>query len=85
MSTKSYGGKAVPDLLTALMSRDRPCELQLAAASALTALHRAGALTPDDPRIMFKTLQCLVSRRGRVLSRTFLVFLMVLNMQSLIS
>lgn len=61
MATKSYGGKAVPDLLAGLMARDRPREMQLAAATALTFLHRAGALSADDPKIIYKTLQCLVS------------------------
>ncbi|XP_064105216.1 armadillo repeat-containing protein 8-like isoform X2 [Macrobrachium nipponense] len=67
VSTKSYGGKAVPDLLVGLMARDRPRELQLAAATSLTFLHRAGALSADDPKIIFKTLQCLVRmcRRDR--------------------
>lgn len=61
IATKSYGGKAVPDLLVGLMARDRPRDMQLAAATSLTFLHRAGALSADDPRIIFKTLQCLVS------------------------
>lgn len=61
IATKSYGGKAVPDLLVGLMARDRPCDMQLAAATALTFLHRAGALSADDPKVIFKTLQCLVS------------------------
>ncbi|KAK3863279.1 hypothetical protein Pcinc_018954 [Petrolisthes cinctipes] len=67
MATKSYGGKAVPDLLAGLMARDRPREMQLAAATALTFLHRAGALSADDPKIIYKTLQCLVRfcRRDR--------------------
>nr|XP_027207181.1 armadillo repeat-containing protein 8-like isoform X2 [Penaeus vannamei] len=67
IATKSYGGKAVPDLLVGLMARDRPCDMQLAAATALTFLHRAGALSADDPKVIFKTLQCLVRmcRRDR--------------------
>ncbi|XP_053646914.1 armadillo repeat-containing protein 8 isoform X1 [Cherax quadricarinatus] len=67
LATKSYGGKAVPDLLVGLMARDRPRDMQLAAATSLTFLHRAGALSADDPKIIFKTLQCLVRmcRRDR--------------------
>ena len=60
IATKSYGGKAVPDLLVDLMARDKPHEMQLAAAICLTFLHRAGALSTDDPKIIFKSLQCLV-------------------------
>ena len=63
IATKSYGGKAVPDLLVGLMARDRAREMQLAAATALTFLHRAGALSADDPRVIYKTLQCLVGVR----------------------
>ncbi|XP_076068671.1 armadillo repeat-containing protein 8-like isoform X2 [Oratosquilla oratoria] len=67
IATRSYGGKAVPDLLVGLMSRDKARDMQLAAAVCLTFLHRAGALSADDPKIVFKTLQCLVRmcRRDR--------------------
>ncbi|CAL4123066.1 unnamed protein product, partial [Meganyctiphanes norvegica] len=67
IATKSYGGKSVPDLLVGLMARDRPRDMQLAAATALTFLHRAGAMSADDPKVIFKTLQCLVRmcRRDR--------------------
>ena len=50
----------MPDLLNELLSRDKSHEMQLAAATCLTTLHRAGALSADDPRILFRTLQNLV-------------------------
>ncbi|XP_059488558.1 armadillo repeat-containing protein 8-like isoform X2 [Neocloeon triangulifer] len=56
----SFGGKALPDLLTLLMAQDRPTSMQLASARCLTYLHRAGALSADDPKIIFRTLPCLV-------------------------
>jgi len=56
----SYGGKSMPDLLVLLMSRDKPSEMQLAAARCVTYLHRAGALTAEDPKILYRTLPCLV-------------------------
>jgi len=34
--------------------------MQLAAARCLTYLHRAGALSAEDPKILFRTLPCLV-------------------------
>ncbi|XP_046676020.1 armadillo repeat-containing protein 8-like [Homalodisca vitripennis] len=58
--TASFGGKSIPDLVVRLVERDRPTEMQLAAARALTNLHRAGALTAEDPKILYKTLPCLV-------------------------
>ena len=42
------------------MARDRPVEMQLAAARCLTYLHRAGAVSADDSKILYKTLPCLV-------------------------
>jgi len=58
--TSSFGGKSIPDLVVKLVERDRPTEMQLAASRVLTNLHRAGALTTEDPRILYKTLPCLV-------------------------
>ncbi|KAL1124505.1 hypothetical protein AAG570_001131 [Ranatra chinensis] len=60
IATASYGGKSVPEHLVGLMSRDRPSEMQLASARCLTYLHRAGAISADDPKIIYKTLPCLV-------------------------
>jgi armadillo repeat-containing protein 8 len=56
----SFGGKALPDLLVVLMAQDKPTNMQLAAARCLTYLHRAGALSAEDPKILFRTLPCLV-------------------------
>jgi len=50
----------LPDLLVVLMAQDRPTNMQLAAARCLTYLHRAGALSAEDPKILFRTLPCLV-------------------------
>lgn len=60
VSTASFGVKAVPDVVVGLMSRDRPTEMQLAAARCLTYLHRAGSIPADNPKILYKTLPCLV-------------------------
>ena len=51
--------KFVPDILTTLLSRARPVEIQLAAARCLTYLHRSGSLCSTDNRIVYKTLPCL--------------------------
>ena len=51
------------------MARDRPVEMQLTAARCLTYLHRAGAISADDGKILYKTLPCLV-RMCRKESRT---------------
>lgn len=58
----SFGGKSIPDLVVKLVERDRSTEMQLSAARVLTNLHRANALTADDPKILYKTLPCLVSK-----------------------
>ncbi|CAH0390272.1 unnamed protein product [Bemisia tabaci] len=60
VSTTSYGGKSIPDLLVPLMSRDQPSDTQLAAAKCATNLHRAHALSAEDPRILYKALPVLV-------------------------
>jgi hypothetical protein len=57
----SYGGKSVPDLLVGLMARDKPSEMQMAAARCITYMHRAGAISAEDPKILYRTLPCLVS------------------------
>lgn len=56
----SHQGKSIPDMLINLMGRDKPTEMQLAAARCVTYIHRAGALTADDPKILYRTLPCLV-------------------------
>jgi len=57
----SFGGKSVPDILVGLMARDRPSEMQMAAARCITYMHRAGAISAEDPKILYRTLPCLVS------------------------
>uniref|UniRef100_A0A8D8ZJE1 Armadillo repeat-containing protein 8 n=4 Tax=Cacopsylla melanoneura TaxID=428564 RepID=A0A8D8ZJE1_9HEMI len=56
----SFDGKSVPDLLVQLMARDQPSQMQLIAAKCITFLHRASAIPATDPKVMFKTLPCLV-------------------------
>jgi hypothetical protein len=51
----------VPELLVQLMAQDRPTEMQLASARCLTYMHRAGAMNAEDPKILYRTLPCLVS------------------------
>lgn len=58
--TASFGGKSIPELVVKLVERDRPTEMQLAASRVLTYLHRAGAISAEDPKILYKTLPCLV-------------------------
>ncbi|KAG8233021.1 hypothetical protein J437_LFUL013690 [Ladona fulva] len=60
VSTTSYGGKSVPDLLVTLMARDKPSEMQMGSARCLTYMHRAGAIGSEDTKILYKTLPCLV-------------------------
>lgn len=51
----------MPDILVGLMARDRPSEMQMAAARCITYMHRAGAVSAEDPKILYRTLPCLVS------------------------
>ena len=60
LTVSSFGGKSVTDHLVTLMTRDRPVAMQLVAARCLTYLHRAGAISADDGKILYKTLPCLV-------------------------
>lgn len=60
VATSSFGGKSVPDILVSLLARDKPSDMQLAAAKCLTYMCRAGAISPEDPKILYKTLSCLV-------------------------
>ena len=52
------------------MARDRAVEMQLAAARCLTYLHRAGAISADDGKILFRTLPCLVRMCRKESSRS---------------
>ncbi|KAK7580633.1 hypothetical protein V9T40_001262 [Parthenolecanium corni] len=60
VASASFGGKSVPDLLVALMARDKPTDMQLAGAKCLTYLYRADAMTADDSKILYKALPVLV-------------------------
>ncbi|XP_054719542.1 LOW QUALITY PROTEIN: armadillo repeat-containing protein 8-like [Uloborus diversus] len=59
-ATSSFGGRSVPDILISLMSRDRTTEMQLVSAKCMTYMFRAGALSADDSRIIYKALPTLV-------------------------
>jgi hypothetical protein len=54
----------VPDLLVGLMARDKPSEMQMGAARCITYMHRAGAISAEDPKILYRTLPCLVRGSG---------------------
>jgi len=60
IATTRWEERLVPDLLVNLMARDRPVELQLSVARALTFLHRSNALSSDDPKVLMKALPTLV-------------------------
>ncbi|KAL4702423.1 hypothetical protein ACJJTC_003048, partial [Scirpophaga incertulas] len=54
-----HGDKSIPELLTALVSRDKPWPVAMGAARCLTFLHRAGAMTAKDTRVVYGALPCL--------------------------
>ncbi|XP_026316772.1 armadillo repeat-containing protein 8-like isoform X2 [Hyposmocoma kahamanoa] len=54
-----HGDKTIPELLTYLVSRDKPLPVAMGAARCLTFIHRAGALPADDNRVVFGALPCL--------------------------
>ncbi|CAK1544927.1 unnamed protein product [Leptosia nina] len=54
-----YGDKTIPELLTLLVSRDKPLPVAMGAARCITFIHRAGALPADDSRVVFGALPCL--------------------------
>ncbi|GBL91450.1 Armadillo repeat-containing protein 8 [Araneus ventricosus] len=56
----NYLGKTIPDILVSLMSRDRNPEMQLISAKCMTYMFRAGALSSEDSRIVYKALPTLV-------------------------
>lgn len=57
----NFQGKPILDVLTSLVSRSNPPEVQLAASRCLTYIHRSGssALKSTDNQIVYKTLPCL--------------------------
>ena len=50
----------VPDILTQMMSQECTPVMQLSAAKCMAFLYRAGAICPEDKRIVYKTLPTLV-------------------------
>ncbi|KOB79152.1 Uncharacterized protein OBRU01_00920 [Operophtera brumata] len=53
------GDKTLPELLMVLVARDKPLAVAMGAARCLTFIHRAGALPPDDHRVVFGAMPCL--------------------------
>lgn len=60
VANTTYKDVKVSSILATLIGRDRPIEMQLEAARCLTNLHRAGAISSNDPIITYRTLPCLV-------------------------
>ena len=59
-TTTRTQGKLVPVLLGQLMGREKSSLVQLEAARCVAYMHRAGALPPMDPRVVYRALPCLV-------------------------
>lgn len=55
-----YKDIKITEYLAGMVSREKPTEMQLEAARCLTNLHRANAISANDPIITYKTLPCLV-------------------------
>lgn len=53
-------GRLVPAVLGQLMGREKSSLVQLEAARCVAYMHRAGALSATDPRVVYRTLPCLV-------------------------
>ncbi|XP_033210548.1 armadillo repeat-containing protein 8-like isoform X1 [Belonocnema kinseyi] len=53
-------GRLVPAVLGLLMGREKSSLVQLEAARCVAYMHRAGALSSTDPRVVYRTLPCLV-------------------------
>ncbi len=58
--TENCDSKTIPDILVSMMSQEKTNEMQLTAAKCMTYLHRSGALTSEDKRVVYKTLPTLV-------------------------
>lgn len=52
--------RGVPVALGQLMGRERSATVQLEAARCVANMHRAGALSSKDPRVVYRALPCLV-------------------------
>ena len=50
----TFNGELIPSILLRLLSRDKPDEMQSAAAKCLTYMCRAGAIDPSDTVISHK-------------------------------
>ncbi|XP_061163815.1 armadillo repeat-containing protein 8-like isoform X2 [Saccostrea echinata] len=59
-ATATYNGESIPNLLLRLLSRDKPSEMQMAAAKCMTYLCRGGAIPTHCPTIQNKTLSTLI-------------------------
>ncbi|XP_064598318.1 armadillo repeat-containing protein 8-like [Liolophura sinensis] len=60
VATATYNAEPIPNLFVKLLARDKTHEMQMAAAQCLTYLCRGGAISPDNPIIVLKTLPTLV-------------------------
>ncbi|KAG8041237.1 hypothetical protein G9C98_002225 [Cotesia typhae] len=74
--------KQLPALLGQLIGRERSSLIQLEAARCVAYMHRAGALSATDPRVVYRALPCLVrlchrdrSPRERVAAAETLAYL----------
>ncbi|KAK0167991.1 hypothetical protein PV327_001836 [Microctonus hyperodae] len=59
-TTKGSQSKLLPAHLGQLMGRERSSLVQLEAARCVAYMHRAGALSATDPRVVYRALPCLV-------------------------
>lgn len=59
-TSNTLRGKLVPVALGQLMGRERSSLVQLEAARCIAYMHRAGALSSTDPRVLYRALPCLV-------------------------
>ncbi|XP_012254525.2 armadillo repeat-containing protein 8-like isoform X2 [Athalia rosae] len=59
-TTNNSQGRGVPVALGQLMGRERSPLVQLEAARCVAYMHRAGALSSTDPRVVYRALPCLV-------------------------
>lgn len=59
-TNNSPQGRLVPAVLGLLMGREKSSLVQLEAARCVAYMHRAGALSSTDPRVVYRTLPCLV-------------------------
>ncbi|CAH1790086.1 unnamed protein product [Owenia fusiformis] len=56
----THNGQSLPNMFVKLLARDKPLEMQMAAATCLAYIYRAGALNASDPMISLKSLPTLV-------------------------